>query len=218
MKEVLMLKCAGKLFSSHCSSICLSIHLPKKVGIEGCAWTIALPILPAIIRSYGEIGQGGKPSSLLCHALLLSLLAPALLMRYVSQVKEEYSYSWWLDSRSKGLLSSVLRPCFCLAGQRKEVQARAVFYPLLGMGSAVNMCYRTLYIGTGKGQLVAWLASAGWIGAGVCGFSLQVFSARAQVSGNTAIVLLPLQEASFGWAAKSAGNAANVEVGLNSSC
>ncbi|XP_032071721.1 PHD finger protein 12 isoform X2 [Thamnophis elegans] len=34
-------------------------------------------------------------------------------------------------------------------GQRKEVQARAVFYPLLGSGSAVNMCYRTLYIGTG---------------------------------------------------------------------
>ncbi|XP_042298403.1 LOW QUALITY PROTEIN: PHD finger protein 12 [Sceloporus undulatus] len=34
-------------------------------------------------------------------------------------------------------------------GQGKEVQARAVFYPLLGMGSAVNMCYRTLYIGTG---------------------------------------------------------------------
>nr|XP_060612661.1 PHD finger protein 12 [Anolis sagrei ordinatus] len=34
-------------------------------------------------------------------------------------------------------------------GQEKEVQARAVFYPLLGMGSAVNMCYRTLYIGAG---------------------------------------------------------------------
>ncbi|XP_078230075.1 PHD finger protein 12 isoform X3 [Callithrix jacchus] len=33
--------------------------------------------------------------------------------------------------------------------QRKEVQARAVFYPLLGLGGAVNMCYRTLYIGTG---------------------------------------------------------------------
>nr|XP_042713957.1 PHD finger protein 12 [Chrysemys picta bellii]XP_042713958.1 PHD finger protein 12 [Chrysemys picta bellii] len=33
--------------------------------------------------------------------------------------------------------------------QRKEVQARAVFYPLMGTGSAVNMCYRTLYIGTG---------------------------------------------------------------------
>uniref|UniRef100_A0A8D2Q7N6 PHD finger protein 12 n=1 Tax=Varanus komodoensis TaxID=61221 RepID=A0A8D2Q7N6_VARKO len=34
-------------------------------------------------------------------------------------------------------------------GPRKQVQARAVFYPLLGLGSAVNMCYRTLYIGTG---------------------------------------------------------------------
>jgi hypothetical protein len=33
--------------------------------------------------------------------------------------------------------------------QRKQVQARAVFYPLLGLGGAVNMCYRTLYIGTG---------------------------------------------------------------------
>ncbi|XP_042194497.1 PHD finger protein 12-like [Callorhinchus milii] len=30
-----------------------------------------------------------------------------------------------------------------------EVQARAVFYPLTGKGQAVNMCYRTLYIGTG---------------------------------------------------------------------
>nr|XP_033777581.1 PHD finger protein 12 isoform X2 [Geotrypetes seraphini] len=34
--------------------------------------------------------------------------------------------------------------------QRKEVQARAVFYPLMvGAGVPVNMCYRTLYIGTG---------------------------------------------------------------------
>lgn len=39
---------------------------------------------------------------------------------------------------------------FCLAAQRKEVQARAVFYPLMGLGGAVNMCYRTLYIGTGE--------------------------------------------------------------------
>uniref|UniRef100_A0AAV2J6M2 PHD finger protein 12 n=1 Tax=Knipowitschia caucasica TaxID=637954 RepID=A0AAV2J6M2_KNICA len=31
----------------------------------------------------------------------------------------------------------------------KSVQARAVFYPLTGKGPAVNMCYRTLYIGTG---------------------------------------------------------------------
>ncbi|KAM5179515.1 PHD finger protein 12 isoform 2-T2 [Mantella aurantiaca] len=34
--------------------------------------------------------------------------------------------------------------------QRKDVQARAVFYPLMmGVGAPVNMCYRTLYIGTG---------------------------------------------------------------------
>ncbi|TNN01422.1 hypothetical protein fugu_010804 [Takifugu bimaculatus] len=34
------------------------------------------------------------------------------------------------------------------AGQKK-VQARATFYPLTGKGQAVNMCYRTLYIGSG---------------------------------------------------------------------
>ncbi|XP_036379290.1 PHD finger protein 12-like [Megalops cyprinoides] len=33
--------------------------------------------------------------------------------------------------------------------QQKEVQARAVFYPLMGKGGGVNMCYRSLYIGTG---------------------------------------------------------------------
>ncbi|KAM4796811.1 PHD finger protein 12 [Rhinophrynus dorsalis] len=34
--------------------------------------------------------------------------------------------------------------------QRRDVQARAVFYPLMmGVGAPVNMCYRTLYIGTG---------------------------------------------------------------------
>ncbi|KAG8450465.1 hypothetical protein GDO86_002936 [Hymenochirus boettgeri] len=33
---------------------------------------------------------------------------------------------------------------------RRDVQARAVFYPLMmGVGAPVNMCYRTLYIGTG---------------------------------------------------------------------
>nr|XP_020442114.1 PHD finger protein 12 isoform X2 [Monopterus albus] len=31
---------------------------------------------------------------------------------------------------------------------QKKVQARAVFYPLTGKGGAVNMCYRTLYIGS----------------------------------------------------------------------
>ncbi|KAJ7416410.1 hypothetical protein WISP_71479 [Willisornis vidua] len=35
-----------------------------------------------------------------------------------------------------------------IEAQKKEVQARAVFYPLMGLGGAVNMCYRTLYIGT----------------------------------------------------------------------
>ncbi|XP_060764120.1 PHD finger protein 12 isoform X2 [Neoarius graeffei] len=33
--------------------------------------------------------------------------------------------------------------------QNKDVQARATFYPLSGKGAAVNMCYRSLYIGTG---------------------------------------------------------------------
>uniref|UniRef100_A0A3P9KM70 PHD finger protein 12 n=1 Tax=Oryzias latipes TaxID=8090 RepID=A0A3P9KM70_ORYLA len=32
---------------------------------------------------------------------------------------------------------------------QKKVQARAVFYPLIGKGQAVSMCYRTLYIGSG---------------------------------------------------------------------
>ncbi|KAM4590097.1 PHD finger protein 12-like [Fundulus diaphanus] len=32
---------------------------------------------------------------------------------------------------------------------QKKVQARAVFYPLAGRGETVNMCYRTLYIGSG---------------------------------------------------------------------
>uniref|UniRef100_A0A8C5DXQ8 PHD finger protein 12 n=1 Tax=Gouania willdenowi TaxID=441366 RepID=A0A8C5DXQ8_GOUWI len=32
---------------------------------------------------------------------------------------------------------------------QKKVQARAVFYPLTGKGAAVNMCYRTLYLGSG---------------------------------------------------------------------
>ncbi|KAL0994185.1 hypothetical protein UPYG_G00118880 [Umbra pygmaea] len=33
--------------------------------------------------------------------------------------------------------------------QNKDIQARAVFYPLTGKGGAVSMCYRSLYIGTG---------------------------------------------------------------------
>lgn len=37
-----------------------------------------------------------------------------------------------------------------LSTGQKKVQARAVFYPLTGRGGAVNMCYRTLYIGSGE--------------------------------------------------------------------
>ncbi|XP_013878339.1 PHD finger protein 12 [Austrofundulus limnaeus] len=33
--------------------------------------------------------------------------------------------------------------------RQKKVQVRAVFYPLTGRGGAINMCYRTLYIGSG---------------------------------------------------------------------
>lgn len=46
-----------------------------------------------------------------------------------------------------------LKRKLCFPGQKK-VQARAVFYPLTGKGQAVNMCYRTLYIGSGKAQQV----------------------------------------------------------------
>lgn len=35
------------------------------------------------------------------------------------------------------------------AAQKRDVQARAVLCPLTGKGAAINMCYRTLYIGTG---------------------------------------------------------------------
>ncbi|XP_028662906.1 PHD finger protein 12 [Erpetoichthys calabaricus] len=40
-------------------------------------------------------------------------------------------------------------PVLNAEAQNKEVQTRAIFYPLMGKGGAVNMCYRTLYIGTG---------------------------------------------------------------------
>lgn len=36
-----------------------------------------------------------------------------------------------------------------LSSPGQKVQARAVFYPLTGKGQEVNMCYRTLYIGSG---------------------------------------------------------------------
>uniref|UniRef100_A0A672NC07 PHD finger protein 12 n=1 Tax=Sinocyclocheilus grahami TaxID=75366 RepID=A0A672NC07_SINGR len=37
----------------------------------------------------------------------------------------------------------------CVSAQNKEVQARASFCSASGKGTAVNMCYRSLYIGTG---------------------------------------------------------------------
>lgn len=55
-----------------------------------------------------------------------------------------------MSQKSRFWVSELSFPCVCLVVQRKEVQARAVFYPLLGLGGAVNMCYRTLYIGTGE--------------------------------------------------------------------
>lgn len=45
--------------------------------------------------------------------------------------------------------SSVSKTPPPIPDSQKKVQARAVFYPLTGKGPAVNMCYRTLYIGTG---------------------------------------------------------------------
>lgn len=44
---------------------------------------------------------------------------------------------------------SVSKTPALIPDSQKKVQARAVFYPLTGKGPAVNMCYRTLYIGTG---------------------------------------------------------------------
>ncbi|XP_034024925.1 PHD finger protein 12 isoform X2 [Thalassophryne amazonica] len=44
--------------------------------------------------------------------------------------------------------SALKTPAPCPDNQKK-VKARAVFYPLMGKGGAINMCYRTLYIGSG---------------------------------------------------------------------
>ncbi|XP_056139226.1 PHD finger protein 12 [Lampris incognitus] len=45
--------------------------------------------------------------------------------------------------------TSNLKPQSSHPQSQKKVQARAVFYPLTGKGEAVDMCYRTLYIGSG---------------------------------------------------------------------
>ncbi|XP_019717142.1 PHD finger protein 12 [Hippocampus comes] len=45
--------------------------------------------------------------------------------------------------------SDAPKPPPSLPDYQKSLRARAVFYPLTGKGRAVNMCYRTLYIGSG---------------------------------------------------------------------
>ncbi|TRY64718.1 hypothetical protein DNTS_017751 [Danionella cerebrum] len=45
--------------------------------------------------------------------------------------------------------ASLPKPSTHSDAQKRDVQARAVLCPLTGKGAAINMCYRTLYIGTG---------------------------------------------------------------------
>uniref|UniRef100_A0A672R120 PHD finger protein 12 n=1 Tax=Sinocyclocheilus grahami TaxID=75366 RepID=A0A672R120_SINGR len=52
--------------------------------------------------------------------------------------------------RIQQLLSpKALQPSNKCGSQKRDVQGRAVLCPLTGKGAAINMCYRTLYIGTG---------------------------------------------------------------------
>uniref|UniRef100_A0A672FI07 PHD finger protein 12 n=1 Tax=Salarias fasciatus TaxID=181472 RepID=A0A672FI07_SALFA len=51
--------------------------------------------------------------------------------------------------RIKQLFPPQVQSTPSLPSPTKKVQARAVFYPLTGKGGAVNMCYRTLYLGSG---------------------------------------------------------------------
>ncbi|XP_056119417.1 PHD finger protein 12 isoform X1 [Rhinichthys klamathensis goyatoka] len=50
---------------------------------------------------------------------------------------------------SPAVAASLPKPSPHTEVQKREVQARAVLCPLTGKGAAINMCYRTLYIGTG---------------------------------------------------------------------
>uniref|UniRef100_A0A8C2KII5 PHD finger protein 12 n=1 Tax=Cyprinus carpio TaxID=7962 RepID=A0A8C2KII5_CYPCA len=45
--------------------------------------------------------------------------------------------------------ASLPKPSLHADAQKRDVQARAVLCPLTGKGAAINMCLRTLYIGTG---------------------------------------------------------------------
>ncbi|KAB1265032.1 PHD finger protein 12 [Camelus dromedarius] len=107
-------------------------------------------IAPAAIRD-GELICNGIPEESQMHLLNSEHLATQaeqqelnILERTCGSAPESTNSTAMVD------LTNSLRAFMDVNGaQRKEVQARAVFYPLLGLGGAVNMCYRTLYIGTG---------------------------------------------------------------------
>ncbi|XP_051966783.1 PHD finger protein 12-like [Xyrauchen texanus] len=50
---------------------------------------------------------------------------------------------------SPAVTASLSKPSLQTDAQKRDVQSRAVLCPLTGKGTAVSMCYRTLYIGTG---------------------------------------------------------------------
>uniref|UniRef100_H3CCX4 PHD finger protein 12 n=1 Tax=Tetraodon nigroviridis TaxID=99883 RepID=H3CCX4_TETNG len=52
-------------------------------------------------------------------------------------------------------------PPAVLPDSQRKVQARAVFYPLTGRGQAVDMCYRTLYIGSEGADMDVCLSNYG---------------------------------------------------------
>ncbi|XP_060541103.1 PHD finger protein 12 isoform X2 [Pantherophis guttatus] len=121
----------GKVSPSPLPALATPSSLPSN---SSAAVDVAGPV-KALIDGSGEIEIGMLDEKLIkflalqrIHQLFASKAQPAA------------------DSVGSPPPSSASNPA---EGQRKEVQARAVFYPLLGSGSAVNMCYRTLYIGTG---------------------------------------------------------------------
>lgn len=81
---------------------------------------------------------------------------------HVKWVQEKLAFSLCVASpiarrvRTLRFPLTVTELALFLPGEKK-VQARAVFYPLTGKGDVVNMCYRTLYIGTGKTLLILLL-------------------------------------------------------------
>ncbi|XP_043910367.1 PHD finger protein 12 isoform X2 [Protopterus annectens] len=85
-------------------------------------------------------GNGDIEWSLLDETLIRFLALQRIQQLFSSKVPAVPSYVSPQPASPAGNPSDV---------RRKDVQARAVFYPLTGKGGAVNMCYRTLYIGAG---------------------------------------------------------------------